>query len=79
MIQIKEMSEEEIYKLAEITAEGFKNNPGFQLWAEDANSRKYVLTQFFKIVLEQLITNNATHTTSENYEGICGFGLKRPG
>lgn len=77
LIQIKDIKGEEIYKLAEITAEGFKNNPGFKLWGEDNNSRKYVLTQFFHIVLEQLIANNMAYATSDNYEGICGFWTKK--
>lgn len=77
MIQIKGLAEEEIYKLAEITAEGFKDNPGFQLWGEDSNARKYVLTQFFNMVLEQLIANNMAYATSEKYEGICGFWTKK--
>ncbi len=77
LIQIKDITKDEIYRLAEITAEGFKNNPGFKLWGEDLASRKYILTQFFNIVLEQLIANNMAYATSENYEGICGFWTKK--
>lgn len=77
LFQIKALTGEEIYKLAEIAAEGFKDNPGFQLWGEDSNARKYVLTQFFNIILEQLIAGNMAYMTSEKYEGICGFWTKK--
>ncbi|WMT42771.1 GNAT family N-acetyltransferase [Paenibacillus sp. D2_2] len=77
LIQIHGLTEEEIYKLAEISAEGFKDNPGFLLWGDDSNSRKYVLTQFFNIVLETLAANKMVYATSENYEGICAFWTKK--
>ncbi|MCY9515070.1 GNAT family N-acetyltransferase [Paenibacillus apiarius] len=79
MIQIKGLTELQIYGLAEKIADGFKDNAGFNCWGDSPEQRKHVLTHFFNLNLQILIENEMAYATSENYEGICGFWTKSNG
>lgn len=76
MIPIKNLNKKELKNISSIAADGFKNNPGFKLWGNDAERRKRILTDFFFIAFEQLVPSNMVYATSENYEGICAFWTK---
>lgn len=76
MIPIKNLSKKELKDISSIAADGFKNNPAFKFWGNDAARRKRVLTEFFFIAFEQLVPSNMVYATSENYEGICAFWTK---